>query len=69
MGDTVPRVKTIHEEPNRDAPGHVTVQITCPYCGERHQHGIELSERESPRSAHCVRDAPAAGYIVVRRGE
>ena len=49
-----PIAYVIDETPNQQFPGATIVQIACPLCGGRHQHGGRPSEGDpGARSAHC----------------
>jgi len=43
-----------------------TVEITCPYCGRRHLHGLGAEgDLWGHRVAHCVGGKPNPGYDII----
>lgn len=69
MTTEYPIAYVIDETPNQQFPGATIVQIACPLCGGRHQHGGRPSEGDpGARSAHChgTRSDGLAAYYVRR---
>jgi hypothetical protein len=66
QGRPVFEVMPIHT----DAIGNLIVEFFCPYCQQKHEHGLPFQDDRitpSHRSAHCWGDSPLrkGGYFIV----